>query len=273
MDLLKKSKLNIGKSKVGKSDEPPPYTTVAPSAPQPTKPALPKQTSTDQKPKPATTDYKPRPMPKNEYPPEERRPRKGKQPAESDSDDSGYEDRKKSKQLVRRDDVKASKRDKGSSKKRRDDDSDDDEEMIVTKTVRKRTLDFHELDEGFVMLLCDAFEVQPVKIATWCENELVKWDNKTKEYDIKKILDREGDKETRFFTKQYAKYKADWQMPAEQAGPSRGPMVVVDERPILVSTSRRSRRRGGYHPDCPDCAYTGHFCGDPHHGFEDDWWG
>lgn len=277
MDRVNKTVRNFGKGKTNPSDEPPPYSAVAPSVPEP---ALPKQNSLDQKPKhqlteeePASASSKPKSkkMPRDaDTDVEERRPRnKGKKQAASDSEDSGFEDMKRSKQLVVRDEKKVAKREKSSKKKRRGDDSDSEEEMIVTKTVRRKVLDFDDLDEGFVRLMCQAFEVQPNKVMKWCEADKIKWDNQNNEYDVSKVLDGQEDDDVKFFKKAYKKDKDLWQQPSEKVESSRRPRgrsdtYIIDDRPVFLSP-----RRPGYDPRynawCDNCHGYGVYCGDPYH--------
>ena len=286
MDHLNKTVRNFKKSKNKEEDLPPAYDTVAPSTPQQ---PLPKQNSLDQKParqppaqESTSTSRNPKSkMPKADFSGDERRPRKGnpygdpesdgsdmedmrkskqlvkrgKQRAASDYDDSGAEDMRKSKQLVKR-----GKKDK-SSKKRRDD-SDSEEEMIVTKTARKKVLDITEIDPEFLNLLMEAFGVRRSKIESWIDKDWIKWDNKTNEYDISKILDKNDDDDggIKFFNKEYKKHKDRWQMPREDAAgsshPRRGgrPVIIVDD---------------GFNPSydslCVVCYMRGRYCGNPYH--------
>lgn len=235
--------------------------------------ALPKQTSTDQKPKQppterkpakASTVHKPKEMPRDEaYSEDERRPRsKGKQVAASESGDSDSEDAKQTKQIVRREATKeVSKRGKPKAKpKRRRDDSDSEEEVIVTRTVRKKNLDYDDLDPGYIDLLCDVFGVQERKVHSWCEKERIKWDNKENEYSIDKILADEDDKNCKDYEKHYNRHKKMWQRPSEKedrGGPSRG--IIIDNRPMM------SMGGYGFDPMCVDCRVYGSYCGDPRH--------
>lgn len=204
-------------------------------------------------------------MPRDEaYSEDECRPRKGKEVAASESEDSGSEDVKQTKQIVRREVTKeVSKRGKSKPKpKRRRDDSDSEEEVIVTRTVRKKALDLDDLDEGYVELLCDVFGVQDRKVQNWCQKERIKWDNKENVYNIDKILADEDDNICKRYEKQYKKYKAVWQKPSEKEGrgeSSRGPPVFIDNRPM------RSIGGYGFDPMCLDCRVYGSFCGDPRH--------
>ena len=208
-------------------------------------------------------------MPRDDDFVEEKRPRKGKQPVDPGSEDSDSEDIKKSKQLVRRDKMEVAKG--GKSRRPRGDSDDDEEEMIVTKTVRKKRLDIDDIDDGFVALLAEAFRVREDKVASWCEKDLIKWDNKTNEYDVSKILDREDDKDVRWFNNQYKKYKKEWQMPAEDAAPgrsSRAPNIIIDNRPMYGGGGGwgHTKARPRYDPLCDDCYLLGVYCRDPYHG-------
>jgi len=204
-------------------------------------------------------------MPRDEaYSEDERRPRKGKQAVASESEESDFEDTKQSKQIARREDKKVSKRGKSKSKtKRRRDDSDsEEEEVIVTTTVRKKTLDFDDLDDGYVDLLCDIFGVQDRKVHSWCEKERIKWDNKENKYCIDKILADEDEKTCKKYERKYKEYKDVFQRPSEKEGrgeSSRGGPIFIDTRPIM------SMGGYGFDPLCWDCRDNGSFCGDPRH--------
>lgn len=208
-------------------------------------------------------------MPRDEaaYSEDERRPRtKGKQAAASGSDDSDSEDAKPSKQIARREVTlkEVAKRGKSKAKpKKRRDDSDSEEEVIVTRTVRKKTLDFDDLDPGYVKLLCAAFKVAEGKVETWCKKERIKWDNKDNEYSIDKIKADEEDDDCRYCDKEYKKQKKMWQRPSEKeagGGSSRGLPMIIDNRPVNVMAGY------GFDPRCDICYDFGSFCGDPGHG-------
>jgi len=271
-DSVLKAFPSFGNNEIRRANNLSESTTDAPSANSIKAQALPKQTSTDQKPtqppterKPAkaSTVHKSKKMPRDEaYSEDERRPRKVKQVAASESEDSDSEDAKQTKQIVRREVTKeVSKRGKSKAKaKRRRDDSDSEEEVIVTRTVRKKALDFDDLDAGYVELLCDVFGVQPRKVQSWCEKERIKWDNKENVYSIEKILADEDEKDCKDYEKQYKRHKKMWQRPSEKedrGGPSSG--IFIDNRPM------RSMGGYGFDPTCSDCRVYGSFCGDPRH--------
>ncbi len=271
-DSVLKAFPSFGNNEVRRANNLSESTIDAPSANSSKAQALPKQTSTDQKPTQPPTELKPakastvhksKKMPRDEaYSEDERRPRKVKQVATSESEDSDSEDAKQTKQIVRREVTKeVSKRGKSKAKpKRRRDDSDSEEEVIVTRTVRKKTLDFDDLDEGYIELLCDVFGVQPIRVQGWCEKDRIKWDNKENEYSIEKILADEDEKHCKDYEKQYKRHKKMWQRPSEKedrGGPSSG--ILIDNRPM------RSMGGYGFDPTCLDCRVYGSFCGDPRH--------